>query len=108
MLSEYKIEEQIEVLLEVSARLNDPRLFHRGSLNHGRRRCTIGHMNQICLEKYGNPHNDIYTHMVINLNKMSNKFYPPVMNITFVNDQFGRLAAKNVVDETIRELKNGG
>jgi hypothetical protein len=99
-------EEEIEILLEVSARMNNPNtwtinLFHR----HGIQHCAVGHVENVIYELYG--HKVLIGPIHNSLDRVARLLFPARNGITSVNDNDGRIAAKSVIDRRIRDLKDG-
>jgi hypothetical protein len=98
-------EEEIEILLEVSARMNNPdtwtiNLYHKDGIQH----CAVGHVENVAYELYGEV---LIGSIHANLDRVARLLFPARNGIVVVNDNDGRIAAKSVIDRRIRDLKDG-
>jgi hypothetical protein len=118
-------EEKIDILLEVSALLNEPEMFYQGRLsnNDRTRHCTFGHLNVVFAKKYNYSNEATYrperSEMATKLNEKAQVMYPDCplgqsggavwefVCIPSVNDNLGRIEAKSVVDAVIQDMKDG-
>jgi hypothetical protein len=113
----------VDILLEVSNRLNDPYRFYKGSLRNGNdtKQCTLGHLEDVIREFGYTTHNYAAQNTNNKLSRVLNEkariMYPdcPTVGgpmpfdkvcIASVNDYLGRIPAKAVVDAVIKDLKN--
>jgi hypothetical protein len=97
------VEEEIDILLEVSARLDNPNTWTMGTFHSGMRHCTVGHILNV-LDEYNYGYADRLVFIVRSLDRTSFPLFG--LGLTGVNDKKGRKAAKLVVETRIRDLKD--
>jgi hypothetical protein len=113
---------EIEILLEVSARLSDPDMFNQGAYNNEAETkfCTLGHLERVLLTHYDNDYRafDWACNYAMILDEYAKRMFPacplnqganffPDVCIASVNDFMGRKEAKAIIDARIRDLKDG-
>ena len=102
-------DQEIEVLLEVSARMSDPDTWGHGEYHFDGHHCILGHVDNVLCEMGLHNQRDYHSYPFRKIKSDLNLISFSLFNegIIDVNDFCGRIAAKNVVDKRIRELKDG-